>query len=465
MSLRFKIAAAIAGLIIALGVGGTLHARLTLSSFAEAELERRSLALARDLERDAGTFLLTNDIYGLYERVNSVVLANDDVRYVVVLDAGGEVRASTLGEALPAGLRQANAVADGEAYSLKRLNTNEGPMLDVAYPIGASKGAQIRLGLSEERLEGEVSTLTYTLLMLTGGVLLAGLVVGYALATVMTRPLSRLAEAARAVGRGELSSRIEGPASGEVAEVTEAFNAMTARLQEKEEERRQLVSRTMAAQEEERKRIARELHDEAGQALTSLLLGLRHLEDVCTDPAEKEEAARLRSLTSDTLDLMRAIALELRPSALDDLGLVAALRRFATEYGAKHGLQVDFHAGGLDGGRLAPESETALYRIAQEALTNVVRHAHARSVSVLLDRRNGNALLVVEDDGRGFDVERLWRSGPAEARLGIVGMEERASLVGGKLTIESHPGAGTAVFAEVPWEEHADGADPHPDRG
>jgi signal transduction histidine kinase len=214
----------------------------------------------------------------------------------------------------------------------------------------------------------------------------------------------------------------------------------------------------MAAHEDERKRIARELHDEAGQTLTSLLLGLKHIEDSSADSSNKAKAVELRSLTAHTLDLMRDMALELRPSTLDHLGLVAALERYVAEYGRKHGLEADFDAGGLDGARLSPQTETALYRIAQEALTNVLRHARARGVSVLLERRDSRAILVVEDDGAGFDVEVARHSGSPAGDLGILGMEERALLAGGSLTIESRPGHGTAVFVEAPLEDKDHGA-------
>jgi len=180
--------------------------------------------------------------------------------------------------------------------------------------------------------------------------------------------------------------------------------------------------------------------------------------------SHKSKAADLRGLTAETLDLMRDMALELRPSTLDDLGLVAALQRYVADYGRKHALDADFHPGGLTDARLRPQTETALYRIAQEALTNVVRHSGARSVSVLLDRRDGHAILVVEDDGKGFDVEQVRRSGTPAQKLGLLGMEERAALVGGVLTIESRPGRGTAVFVEVPMDGARDGTDSHSDR-
>ncbi len=461
MSLRFKIVVAITGLILVLGLAGTLHARYTLSGFSEDEMEKRALALSLDIESHASEMLLTNDVYGLYSRINEVVLNNDDVRYVIVFDAEGNVRASTFPQGLPLGLREANSLAAGQEYSLASVSTSDGPVLDAAYPVLDGEVGTIRLGLSQQRLEEQVGALTFNLLALTGAVLLASLLVGYLLATFLTRPLSRLAEAARAVGRGELSQRVDISDQSEVGQVAVAFNAMTETLQEKEEERRQLMARVMAAHEEERKRIARELHDDAGQALTSLLLGLKHIEDSSTDSSNIAKAAELRSLTAHTLDLMRDMAMELRPSTLDHLGLVAALERYVAEYGRKHSLEADFDAGGLDGARLESQAETALYRIVQEALTNVVRHARARGVSVLLERRGSQAILVVEDDGVGFDVEAVRRLRAPAGVLGILGMEERALLVGGSLTIESQPGSGTAIFVEVPLEGEDDGT--HPD--
>jgi len=450
MSLRLKIVMAMAGLILLLGLGGTFHARFTLSSISEDELERRALAISRDLEGHAGEMVLTNDVFGLYSRINDLAQNNDDIRYVVVLSAEGKVLASTFSQDLPLGLREANFVPLGQQYSLATVSTSEGSVLDVAYPVLDGKAGTIRLGLNKERLQGQVGRLTYTLLSLTAGVLLAGLFAGYLLATILTRPLSRLAEAARAVGRGQLSQHVAVSSHDEVGQVTMAFNAMTEKLREKEEERSQLLARVIAVQEEERKRIARELHDEAGQVLTSLLLSLSHLERSSSEPAVQSKAAELRSLTAATLDRMRDMALELRPSTLDDLGLVSALQRYIADYGQKHGLSADFHPGALDGVRLKPQTETALYRITQEALTNVVKHAQARQVSVLLDRRDNLAILVVEDDGVGFEVETVRQSGAPSRKLGILGMEERAALVGGSLTIESRPGGGTAVFVEVP---------------
>ena len=207
---------------------------------------------------------------------------------------------------------------------------------------------------------------------------------------------------------------------------------------------RDALRRVVDAQELERARLARELHDETGQALTSILLGLKHLDDVIETDDARVATAALRELVVTTLQDVRRLAVELRPSALDDFGLVPAIERLAGTLAEQSELVVDLEAR-LGEQRLPAEAETALYRIVQEALTNVVKHASARRVSITLVRKEGFAVVVVEDDGLGFDP-RTTRTGS----LGFVGMRERVELVGGRLTVESAPGAGTTIAAEVP---------------
>jgi signal transduction histidine kinase len=206
---------------------------------------------------------------------------------------------------------------------------------------------------------------------------------------------------------------------------------------------RDVVGRVVAAQELERKRLARELHDETGQALTSILLGLKPLEQAVDDDG-RAAVASLRELVVSTLQDVRRLAVELRPSALDDFGLVPALERLVDTFREQTGIRVDLQAN-LGEERLPSEVETALYRIVQEALTNVVKHAGASRVSILLTQRDGSAAVVVEDDGSGFDP-----SATSEDGLGLVGMRERVGLLGGRVRIESAAGRGATLVAEVP---------------
>jgi signal transduction histidine kinase len=207
---------------------------------------------------------------------------------------------------------------------------------------------------------------------------------------------------------------------------------------------RDALARVVAAQELERQRLARELHDETGQALTSILLGLKPLERTARTGDEREAVASLRALVVSTLQDVRRLAVELRPTALDDFGLSTAVERLVHTFGENTGLHVDLEDQ-LGAERLPPEIETALYRIVQEALSNVVKHADASQVSILLTRTQRSVAAVVEDDGRGFDT-----SGLGGGVLGLVGMRERVGLVGGRLRVESTEGSGTTIAVEVP---------------
>jgi signal transduction histidine kinase len=205
-----------------------------------------------------------------------------------------------------------------------------------------------------------------------------------------------------------------------------------------------VVGRVVAAQELERKRLARELHDETGQALTSILLGLKPLEQAVEGDDGRAAVASLRELVVSTLQDVRRLAVELRPSALDDFGLVPALEHLVETFREQTQIRVDLEAN-LGEERLPSEVETALYRIVQEALSNVVKHAGASRISILLTRKDRSVAAVIEDDGLGFDPASV-----SEEGLGLVGMRERVGLVGGRLQIESGAGAGATLVAEVP---------------
>jgi signal transduction histidine kinase len=209
---------------------------------------------------------------------------------------------------------------------------------------------------------------------------------------------------------------------------------------------RDAVRRVVQAQELERQRLARELHDETGQALTSILLGLKPLEEALADHPARAALTELREQVVSALQDVRRLAVELRPAVLDDFGLVPALERLTDAFADQPDIRVDFHSA-LGDRRLPSEVETTLYRVVQESLTNIVKHANAQHVSVSIARRGSTVAAVIEDDGAGFD-ERAVR----DDSVGLLGMRERLSFVDGRLEIESRPGSGTTVVAEVPFE-------------
>jgi signal transduction histidine kinase len=224
-----------------------------------------------------------------------------------------------------------------------------------------------------------------------------------------------------------------------------------------EADRDDLLHRLVTAQEDERRRVARELHDSFGQLLTGLSLGVRAVRD--TPHLPPEAAERIAAVERIAGELHRAahdLAVQLRPTALDDVGLPAALANLTAEWSRRTGVPVSFADSGCGDERFPPQVETALYRVVQEALTNVARHACPNYVGVMVGRRDDHAVAVVEDDGRGFNPEGP-RAPDRPGGLGLAGMRERVTLLGGTVEIESAPGHGTTIFARIPLSEARSG--------
>lgn len=287
----------------------------------------------------------------------------------------------------------------------------------------------------------------------SGGLLsLAGLAVVLLTNLVVTfrslRPLGQLRTAMRDADLLRPGTRV--PVYGysaEIVELTRAFNEMLARL---ERERRESVRRTLVAQEDERLQLARELHDEIGQSLTGLLLQLDYLASVAPDDLAPE-VADAREAARSGLEEVRRIARQLRPEALDDLGLTSAIAHLADRVAMRGGVEMQ-RAIDRSLPALSRETELVIYRVAQESMTNVIRHADARNIDLMLGRSARGLVLRVGDDGRGVNG--------ADEGHGIKGMRERAVLAGGRLAVGGRAGGGTQVELEVPVDARArSGAD------
>ncbi|HEX8671295.1 MAG TPA: sensor histidine kinase [Longimicrobium sp.] len=217
-----------------------------------------------------------------------------------------------------------------------------------------------------------------------------------------------------------------------------------------EEERNSLLRQLALAEEAERLRLSRELHDQMGQLVTALALGLRALQDGSPSAEQSARIAELEKLADRIAREVQQLALDLRPPALDALGLPAALEGLLHEWSERTGIEADLQSIGVDGERFPHEVETMLYRVTQEGLTNVVKHSRATRVSLVIERRNGNLSVILEDNGDGFDLETVLVSPEKTRRLGLRGMRERVARLGGTLDIESSPGTGTCLFIRAP---------------
>jgi len=276
---------------------------------------------------------------------------------------------------------------------------------------------------------------------------LVSVALNFVVLQIAFRPLTELGKVMKRVRAGERSLRA--PLTGidsQADQLAEAFNMV---LEALDEASRLRASQIIQAQEQERQRIARELHDETSQVLTSLLISLTLLEETVETQEARERIADTRALAHSTLRAIRNLSIDLRPSALDDLGLLPALRWYVKEYQKKCSIDVKFHATGFKE-RLPAEMETALYRIVQECLTNTAKHANANRVTITLKEETDMVYARITDDGVGFDYEALLKTPGQERGLGLAGMNERAVLLDGTLNIHSTSGQGTIIEVSIP---------------
>lgn len=279
------------------------------------------------------------------------------------------------------------------------------------------------------------------------------LLVNLVLVHVALRPLSDLEATAARVSGGDLEARVTPSilADRDMARVGTTLNTLLDRLTEDRERVRRLAGQVISAQDEERARVARELHDSTAQMLAALMLQLGVAAKESTSPALDERIAMLRDMAAEALEEVRTLSHTIHPRVLDDLGLAAALEWIARQTREQESLDVEVFTD--DGPAIPKLPASVLYRIAQESLRNAVRHSQARRVELWLRRGPGTATLEVVDDGRGFEVKRAEERRPG---MGLFSMRERVSLVNGTLALVSAPGRGTRVVATVPLTETPD---------
>ena len=332
----------------------------------------------------------------------------------------------------------------------------KGRIFEAAVPLLNGSAGRLRLGLTDQMVTTELSSLTWLLLLTLGLCMAIGLGLALLLTYILTRPIQNLLLATNRISDGKFEFRARVYSSDEIGKLAVAFNQMANGLQmfrrevqEKEGVRQALIEKIVLAQEEERASIARDLHDQLGQSLSALLLEIQSIHQVEQNLADL--CRKLETRTYRLIDEVRRLAWGMHPSILDDYGLNNALARYIDEIAKPFKIKIDYqYICPPELGRLPVRTEITLYRIAQEAITNIARHANAKHASVILMRSLKDTLLLIEDDGAGFDPESVDREGLAH--MGLIGMRERAALLGAALTIESTPGNGTTIRVKIHQE-------------
>jgi len=451
-SVRTKILGIVVTLTMVLGLGVTIQVRNVMTSVLMTELHNSGLAVVNDIVSRSADSVREGDPASAYRLLADTVDNHPDAAYAFIVGPTGEVFAHTLGaDGVPDALlnRSGGEVEVGVTHS--HVDSDSTSIHELEAPILGGELGVARVGLSEARLLGVVDGITSQMLVITLFVAAIGVAAASLLTWLLTRPILDLVDTTQQVGDGDLSARASYWADDEIGSLSVAFNQMLddleenrATIAETEAARTRLLDKLITAQEEERKRIARELHDTVGQSLSSLIVGIAVLDRLSGEEAELK-SRELQRLGAETLTEVRDLSRELRPSALDDLGLTAALERYAEDFSIRYdGISADVQANLPD--RLPPAVETALYRIVQEAMTNAARHGDGTNVSILLVQRPDTVRAIIDDNGSGFNPEAVRRN---QTSVGVHAMQERAELLGGQLEIESGPD-GTTVYVEVP---------------
>src|SRR5665811_128898 len=365
VSVRTKILGIVLALTTVLGLGATWQVRTVMSRVLLDELDSRGSSVVSDLAARSVDPILLNDTFSLHQLLSQTVANHPDIIYAFVVNPQDGVTSHTFGtKGFPVQLLALEANTTG----IMIYDSTMGRVHEFAEPILEGTVGTARVGLSESRLQTLINAITGQMLLTTLAVAVFGIAAAIFLTWILTRPILDLVATTKRVGSGDLSARAKQWATDEIGILADAFNTMVADLEtsqttidEKEAARTRLLGQLITAQEEERKRISRELHDGVGQALNSLTLGISALAKI-RDQAEAEtKASELRSVTNETLQTVRQLGRDLRPSVLDDLGLAEALRHYAAEFTNLYpGFHVDSH---LDiSSRLQPSEETNLYR-------------------------------------------------------------------------------------------------------
>lgn len=422
----------------------------SMSKVMRESLDTKGIDLAAQLSALSSEPIQTSNLYALNELIHLTQNSNKEVRYVIITDEHNDVMVHTFPNGMPRNLLPVHDVLLQKREDPKVLviKTDEGDIHDILFPIERGELGYIRLGMTEDTIRKVLFSNIGELILTTLLIGVATLVFVVKLTQLFTKPLIKLTNISEAISKGILPEEAKVTSGDEIGKLTTAINTMTASLRRSELERQSLLNRLITAQEDERKRISRELHDETSQALTALILSMRAMANQTDNADNKSFILDVRDEAVGVLNKLRNLAVELRPPALDDLGLVAAIEKYLADYQDRYGIRVDFDHSLVNP---IPENKVglAIYRILQESLTNIIKHSGASRIHISLEEKSC-ITLTVKDNGVGLAVEMLSKA-RSENRLGLYGIKERAEILGGKLSIESDmPNWATVIKVSLP---------------
>jgi len=446
------------GLVVAL-LFGTVTLFQTSHNIADIlyqNLEQATLSTAASLSENLERPMTINDIFMVKEQIQKTSRTFDDTRYIIVRDSRKNIVAHTFKEAVPLDVQRIFPAAIPQEGVIQLFGNSEGRIFNATVPILNGIAGSLQFGTTDLNITRKLTRISESIITTLMVCMVFGAGLALILTYLLTQPIRHLVHATNRIRSGYFETRSKIFSSDEIGRLATVFNQMAEGLQnyrtevqEKERTRLALLEKLVNVQEEERKHIARELHDELGQSLLAILLAIQSNcrfsgmdGTVCSD-LEK----RIREI----IDEVRRLAWGMRPAILDDYGLDSALSRYIEAVSEQSNTHIDYQYTRLSGHERLPSSlETTLYRVVQEGLTNILRHAEATHVSVIVLQHPEEVTLLVEDNGREFDITR---DRDDKISFGLTGMRERIGIMNGQFDVESEIGKGTTIRVQIPLEK------------
>ena len=462
-SLYIKFNFLIVGMIFLCGLllgGIMLH---TITRSMEQALDTSGQEIAASLGAVIANDVLLDDRFAMSEQLTKTMSTNAQVRYIIAAAPDGRILATTFGHKFPAGLPLRRAVPEGGAVDTVSYDSNEGGIREILYPIDEGIIGSLRIGMTEQRMNRliverciEVGLMVFLICVLAS-------LVATRYARHFLAPIRTMSEAVHAIGGGNYDVAVPVETQDETGRLAQAFNRMVGKLRTKEKEntallqelqhkekaRIWLIDQLFSAREDEQQRISRELHDETGQSMASVLAYLRILHDRLDTDEQREMLMEVRELTANTLAGLRRLAVDLHPPMLEDLGLIVAIDKYLETFRrTQPQIAVEMKTEG-DFAGIDRTVALVCYRTLQEAFTNIIRHAQASRVQIHLSCQESAVHLSVFDNGVGFDKKDA-EEARTNRHLGLVSMKERVELLQGSFSIMSSPQEGTHIEILLP---------------
>jgi signal transduction histidine kinase len=457
----FKIMGMGAFTAILFGAVTLLQTRAGSSQSLYRLLEQHTISMGRSIADTIQRPASTGDFFAVHQQLHEAQKTFPEIRYALLRSPDGKIVASTFKTGIPADLMKMPTPSCPPDCGTEYLGSSEGIIINANFPVVGGYAGTLQIGVLDDMVRGELAKMTETVIW---GLILCftlGICFALWLTGIMTRPIHRLVQTANRIREGEFETRAEVFSSDEIGRLAVAFNQMAEALmryrlevEAKEKARLSLIERIVQVQEDERKNISRELHDHFGQSLLALMLkvqaGCQHADEKCGNASHSDSLyAEVEATIKQIIGDVHRLAWGMRPSILDDYGLDSALARHIEEVSRTSGFEIDYQFNSPEGlERLPSRVEVPLFRIAQEAITNMIRHAQATHASVIVLRQLREITMLVEDDGKGFDMAMV--QAKEDECLGLMGMSERVNLLGGSFVIESAPGEGTTIRVRIP---------------